>query len=180
MSGARGRGNIATPNASSEGNNTDPSNELLEQANEFLSNSPERQKSKDAEEDSKSESESEWTTVVSKSNGRNNNARQGSNKRNLYLDTSTLNMMKSSGKDHSPTAALSPMTKVIREAEKFVSERKIGTERVRVKGITVNNRRETWSLILILPITTRKKGIGNSNQNNGLRLITKRSKTSKT
>ena len=121
MSGARGRGNIATPNASSEGNNTDPSNELLEQANEFLSNSPERQKSKDAEEDSKSESESEWTTVVSKSNGRNNNARQGSNKRNLYLDTSTLNMMKSSGKDHSPTAALSPMTKVIREAEKFVS-----------------------------------------------------------
>ena len=119
MSGARGRGNIATPNASSEGNNTDPSNELLEQANEFLSNSPERQKSKDAEEDSKSESE--WTTVVSKSNGRNNNARQGSNKRNLYLDTSTLNMMKSSGKDHSPTAALSPMTKVIREAEKFVS-----------------------------------------------------------
>jgi hypothetical protein len=111
----------------SEDNNTDNSNELLEQASEFLLNSPEKNTKKNKnnkgsspnEKDTISEnsekntrsSESEWTTVVSKRN-------------QLYLDTSKMNtksLGEDTGQQQASPVALSPMTKVIREAEKFVS-----------------------------------------------------------
>ena len=113
------------PLSVSEDSNTDNSNELLEQASEFLLNSPEKNTKKNKnnkgsspnEKDTISEnsekntrsSESEWTTVVSKRN-------------HLYLDTSKMNT-KSLGEEQQQASpvALSPMTKVIREAEKFVS-----------------------------------------------------------
>jgi len=132
MSGGGGgrRGGVgkgARPLSVSEDNNTDNSNELLEQASEFLLNSPEKNTKKNKnnkgsspnEKDTISEnsekntrsSESEWTTVVSKRN-------------HLYLDTSKMNtksLGEDTGQQQASPVALSPMTKVIREAEKFVS-----------------------------------------------------------
>ena len=132
MSGGGGgrRGGVgkgARPLSVSEDNNTDNSNELLEQASEFLLNSPEKNTKKNknnkgsspyekntisenSEKNTRS-SESEWTTVVSKRN-------------QLYLDTSKMNtksLGEDTGQQQASPVALSPMTKVIREAEKFVS-----------------------------------------------------------
>ena len=137
-----GVGKGARPLSVSEDNNTDNSTELLEQASEFLLNSPEKNTKKNKnnkgsspnEKDTISEnsekntrsSESEWTTVVSKRN-------------HLYLDTSKMNT-KSLGEDRQQQAspvALSPMTKVIREAEKFVSRN--GRNDAENNNATTNN-----------------------------------------
>ena len=131
-------GSKKKPRSISADNNTDNSNELLEQATEFLLNSPEKKKKESGEgerektrgagkdDDGLSSSSSEWTTVVSRGNNTN---KSPAAKRHLYLDTKQImnnnNNNKSLGKDQgqqtSPTNALSPMTKVIREAEKFIS-----------------------------------------------------------
>lgn len=160
MSGGGGRrGGVGKgaprPLSVSEDNNTDNSTELLEQASEFLLNSPEKNTKKNEnnkgsspnEKDTMSEnsekntrsSESEWTTVVSKRN-------------HLYLDTSKMNT-KSLGGDRQQQAspvALSPMTKVIREAEKFVSRN--GRNDAENNNATTNN-------------ITNNNGKGKSNRN---------------
>ncbi|CAL6270065.1 unnamed protein product [Bathycoccus prasinos] len=137
-----GVGKGARPLSVSEDNNTDNSTELLEQASEFLLNSPEKNTKKNKnnkgsspnEKDTISEnsekntrsSESEWTTVVSKRN-------------HLYLDTSKMNT-KTLGEDRQQQAspvALSPMTKVIREAKKFVSRN--GRNDAENNNATTNN-----------------------------------------
>jgi len=139
----------------SEDNNTDNSTSFWNKQVEFLLNSPEKNTKKNEnnkgsspnEKDTMSEnsekntrsSESEWTTVVSKRN-------------HLYLDTSKMNT-KSLGGDRQQQAspvALSPMTKVIREAEKFVSRN--GRNDAENNNATTNN-------------ITNNNGKGKSNRN---------------
>lgn len=150
MSGVIGEGSKKKPRSISADNNTDNSNELLEQATEFLWDSPgkkkkesgegEREKTRGAgkDDDGLSSSSSEWTTVVSRGNNTN---KSPAAKRHLYLDTKQImnnNNNKSLGKDQgqqtSPTNALSPMTKVIQEAEKFISREEKDTSKTNNKG----------------------------------------------
>jgi hypothetical protein len=150
MSGVMEEGSKKKPRSISADNNTDNSNELLEQATEFLLNSPEKKKKESGEgerektrgagkdDDDDDDDKSEWTTVVSRGNSTN---KSPTAKRHLYLDTKQImnnNNNKSLGKDQgqqtSPTNALSPMTKVIREAEKFISREEKDTSKTNNKG----------------------------------------------
>ena len=103
-------GSKKKPRSISADNNTDNSNELLEQATEFLLNSPEKKKKESGEgerektrgagkdDDDDDDDKSEWTTVVSRGNNTN---KSPAAKRHLYLDTKQImnnNNNKSLGK----------------------------------------------------------------------------------